>query len=85
MTAEAFRLWRGGHDPINDFEPPIFERFPNLREYKQRLIDAGATWAAMSGSGSTIAGAFADDATRDAARAKFSDVRSEPATTVGRA
>jgi 4-diphosphocytidyl-2-C-methyl-D-erythritol kinase len=95
-TREAFQLvWRplpsavavplGAAAPTNDFEEPIFARYPRLREYKQRLLQAGATFAAMSGSGSTIFGVFADDATRDAARATFADVRTEPATTVGRA
>ena len=85
MTAEAFRLVKPSTGAANDFEEPIFERLPKLREYKQRLLDAGATFAAMSGSGSTIFGVFSDAATRDAARARFADVRSEPAHCVGRA
>ena len=85
-TREAFGLLKlGSGNANNDFEAPIFARFPRLREYKQRLLDAGATFASMSGSGSTIFGVFADDATRDAARATFGDVRTEVATTVGRA
>ena len=75
----------GGEGPINDFEESVFERYPKLREYKQRLLDAGATFAAMSGSGSTIFGAFSGTATRDAAHARFADVRTEPAECVGRA
>lgn len=67
---------------INDFEEPVFERLPQLRTLKQRLYDAGAHWAAMTGSGSTIVGAFADAAARDAARAHFSDVRVEAAESV---
>ncbi len=42
----------------NDFEPHIFEAYPLLSEIKQDLIDAGALYAAMSGSGSTIYGIF---------------------------
>jgi 4-diphosphocytidyl-2-C-methyl-D-erythritol kinase len=68
----------------NDFEPAIFGRLPRLAEWKSRLIDAGAAWAAMTGSGSTIVGAFADAATRDAAVAAFPDVRCEPAETIPR-
>jgi 4-diphosphocytidyl-2C-methyl-D-erythritol kinase len=67
---------------INDFEEPVFEKLPNLRVLKQRLYDAGASWAGMTGSGSTIVGAFADAASRDAARASFSDVRAEAAESV---
>jgi 4-diphosphocytidyl-2-C-methyl-D-erythritol kinase len=91
MTKDAF-TWvrpspaeRGITDPHNDFEEPVFKRFPKLREYKQRLLDAGATFAAMSGSGSTIFGAFGGTAMRDAARERFADVRTEAAECVGRA
>ncbi|HJW96515.1 MAG TPA: 4-(cytidine 5'-diphospho)-2-C-methyl-D-erythritol kinase [Thermoanaerobaculia bacterium] len=67
---------------INDFEEPVFEKLPHLAELKQRLYDAGARWAGMTGSGSTIVGAFADVASRDAARSSFSDVRAEAAESV---
>ena len=66
----------------NDFEEPIFDALPQLRRLKSRLIEAGAAWAAMSGSGSTIVGAFRDAAERDAALPRFSDVRAEAAETI---
>ncbi|HWS71531.1 MAG TPA: hypothetical protein VN605_05430, partial [Thermoanaerobaculia bacterium] len=66
----------------NDFEEPVFAKLPRLMELRQRLLDAGAAWARMSGSGSTIVGAFRDAASRDAARAAFSDVRCEAAEPV---
>ena len=66
----------------NDFEEPVFAMLPRLREYKQRLLDAGAMWAGMSGSGSTIVGRFASAAARDHAAAQFADVRVERAETV---
>ncbi|HEV8433231.1 MAG TPA: 4-(cytidine 5'-diphospho)-2-C-methyl-D-erythritol kinase [Thermoanaerobaculia bacterium] len=67
----------------NDFEEPVFARFPQLREIKAKLYDSGAQWAAMSGSGSTIVGAFADVSSRDAARSAFQDVRTETAAVLG--
>lgn len=66
----------------NDFEATIFEKLPQLADYKQRLLGAGAMWAGMSGSGSTIVGAFRDKATRDAAAAAFTDVKTAAAETV---
>jgi 4-diphosphocytidyl-2-C-methyl-D-erythritol kinase len=66
----------------NDFEEPVFAMLPRLRELKQRLYDAGAIWASMTGSGSTIAGAFANAETRDAAAVMFRDVRVERAETI---
>ncbi|HYD57918.1 MAG TPA: 4-(cytidine 5'-diphospho)-2-C-methyl-D-erythritol kinase [Burkholderiales bacterium] len=65
----------------NDFEEPVFAMLPRLAALKARLYDAGATWAGMSGSGSTIVGAFADGRTRDAAAAAFRDVRTERCAT----
>ena len=57
---------------VNDFEEPIFAALPRLAAIKTRLYELGARWAGMSGSGSTIAGAFRDARDRDAALARFS-------------
>jgi 4-diphosphocytidyl-2-C-methyl-D-erythritol kinase len=65
----------------NDFEEPVFAMLPRLRELKERMLLHGATWAGMSGSGSTIVGAFADERSRDAASTHFSDVRTQVAVT----
>lgn len=65
----------------NDFEEPVFAMLPRLRELKERMLLHGATWAGMSGSGSTIVGAFADERSRDAALTHFSGVRTEIAAT----
>ena len=42
----------------NDFEQSIFPSHPELADIKQQLIDSGAVYAAMSGSGSAIFGLF---------------------------
>ncbi len=68
---------------VNDFEEPIFAHMPQLRELRDRMSRTGAVWARMSGSGSTIAGAFRNQSLRDAARSAFPDVRTEPAETLG--
>lgn len=44
---------------INDFEQTVFPLHPEIAEIKQRLLHAGALYAAMSGSGSTVFGLFA--------------------------
>lgn len=46
----------------NDFEETICKVHPELADIKKRLQDAGALYAAMSGSGSTIFGLFECDA-----------------------
>ncbi len=45
----------------NDFEAPVFAQHPQLAAIKQQLYDAGAIYAAMSGSGSTVYGFFKKD------------------------
>jgi 4-diphosphocytidyl-2-C-methyl-D-erythritol kinase len=40
----------------NDFEPYAFAAHPELRKIKEQLLEAGAFYAAMSGSGSAIYG-----------------------------
>jgi 4-diphosphocytidyl-2-C-methyl-D-erythritol kinase len=66
----------------NDFEEPIFNHHPRLRQYKEALLTSGAAWAAMTGSGSTIVGAFRSQSVRDAAIARFNGVRAVGAETV---
>ena len=66
----------------NDFEESVFAQLPRLRDLKERLLESGAFWAQMSGSGSTIVGAFRDGETRDAAARRFEDVRVERAETI---
>lgn len=48
--------WQGSVK--NDFEPHIFRAYPKLAQIKDDLLAAGALYAAMSGSGSTIFGIF---------------------------
>lgn len=42
----------------NDFEPSIFKNHPEIAEIKSKLYEAGAFYAAMSGSGSSVFGLF---------------------------
>lgn len=45
---------------VNDFEKSVFAIHPQLGAVKKRLYDMGASYAAMSGSGSAIFGLFKD-------------------------
>ena len=42
----------------NDFEPHIFVAHPAIAELKNTMLDAGAVYASMSGSGSAVFGIF---------------------------
>ncbi|SFC48971.1 4-diphosphocytidyl-2-C-methyl-D-erythritol kinase [Parapedobacter composti] len=55
---QPVETWR---DTIfNDFEPGIFARYPEIAAIKALLYEQGAVYAAMSGSGSSVYGLFAE-------------------------
>ena len=51
----------------NDFEYPVFDAHPELRRERDRLLGAGATFAMLSGSGSSLFGVFDGEAEARAA------------------
>jgi 4-diphosphocytidyl-2-C-methyl-D-erythritol kinase len=58
----------------NDFEQVVFPEYPELSEGKNALERAGAKYASLSGSGSTLYGLFAS---KGAARAAVTKLRRE--------
>ena len=42
----------------NDFEEPVFKKYPEIKQIKDDLYKAGAVYASMTGSGSTVYGIF---------------------------
>ncbi len=46
----------------NDFEPPVFGRYPAVRAIRDLLYAAGAGYAALSGSGAAVFGIFGESA-----------------------
>jgi 4-diphosphocytidyl-2-C-methyl-D-erythritol kinase len=72
---------------INDLEPPIARRHPEIAEMKEALGEAGAVASAMSGSGSAVFGLFRNRASAAAAlpRLRRAGWRSLLTRTMGRA
>lgn len=68
----------------NDFEAVVFRQHPKLELIKSQLCEAGAEWALMSGSGSSIFGLFGsrDDVSR--AREHFREDTTFPVALVSR-
>jgi 4-diphosphocytidyl-2-C-methyl-D-erythritol kinase len=64
----------------NDLEPCVCSRHPAVAELEERLLEAGAYAAAMSGSGSCVFGLFADEAAALAARARRAPARTHYVT-----
>lgn len=46
---------------VNDFEATVFPKHPIIETIKKRLLETGAFYASMSGSGSTVFGFFKND------------------------
>jgi 4-diphosphocytidyl-2-C-methyl-D-erythritol kinase len=64
--ADLSKLWgfcalcwsRQGSGVSNDFEAPVFRRYPRLATIRRRLLQRGAAEAALAGSGSAVFGLF---------------------------
>ena len=56
IIQQPINTWRD--DLQNDFEKPVFEKYPEIKNIRDELYNAGAIYAAMSGSGSTVFGIF---------------------------
>ena len=61
IVRQPIETWK--NELVNDFEAPIFAMHPELAAIKQSLYDAGAVYAAMSGSGSALFGIFREQPT----------------------
>jgi len=59
IISQPVAIWK--NTLINDFERNLFVQYPELENIKNRLYQAGALYASMSGSGSTMYGIFEKD------------------------
>lgn len=59
IIAAPVDTWRG--QLVNDFEAPVCRAHPELKRIKEKLYQAGAIYASMTGSGSSFFGIFAKD------------------------
>ena len=56
----------------NDFEMHVFKTHPEIGKIKLEILDLGAKYASLSGSGSTVFGIFSDKQTAQKAQSFFS-------------
>ena len=56
IVMQPIETWR--EELVNDFETSVFTAHPELAIIKEQLYQLGATYAAMSGSGSALFGLF---------------------------
>jgi 4-diphosphocytidyl-2-C-methyl-D-erythritol kinase len=57
--------WR--RELMNDFGAPIMARYPEIATERDRLVGAGAGYAAMTGSGAAVFGVFETETAASAA------------------
>lgn len=56
LYRKPLEIWQ--NQIVNDFEDTIFRTHPGFKKIKETLLERGATYASMSGSGSAIYGFF---------------------------
>ncbi len=59
IIEKPVHLWKD--ELRNDFEAYVFKKFPLIQQLKNELYEAGAVYASMSGSGSSVFGIFRND------------------------
>ena len=65
---QPLESWR--EELVNDFEKSVFALHPEIGAIKDRLYEMGATYAAMSGSGSSVFGLFKEPVSLEAFQAE---------------
>lgn len=66
LDAEALATWGSiGRLGGNDFESPVFGRYPELRALYERLAGTGPVWVRLCGSGCAVAAAYKKERERD--------------------
>ncbi len=61
IITQPIETWKD--DLKNDFEIPVFEKYPEIKNIKENLYGCGAAYASLSGTGSTVYGIFKKDKT----------------------
>ena len=56
LLNDSIETWK--NNLVNDYEKPLFDKYPDLASIKNRFYEKGAVYASMTGSGSAIYGIF---------------------------
>lgn len=56
IVSQPIETWK--QDLKNDFEEPVFNKYPDIKKIKEKFYNAGAVYVSMSGSGSAVYAIF---------------------------
>ena len=70
-TTKPICEWQSSAVLANDFEQSVFPLRPEIADVKRRMLEAGALYASMSGSGASVYGIFDNDILADSAVGLF--------------
>ena len=62
---------------VNDFEPSVFRRHPELKEIQAAIAEQGAAVARLTGSGAAVYGIFPNRPAAESARASLAGGRKD--------
>jgi 4-diphosphocytidyl-2-C-methyl-D-erythritol kinase len=86
LDAEALATWGSiGRLGGNDFESPVFAKYPELRALYERLAGTGPVWVRLCGSGSAVAAVYKKERERDDAAQRVSPKEARVIATATRA
>ena len=74
-TAPLERFLKGADLLTNDLELPSMEKVPEISAAREALLNTGAGFSRMTGSGSAVFAMYEDEKTRDAA---YEQIRNDP-------
>lgn len=69
MLQQSPKNWQG--TIINDFEETVFAAHPEIQQVKTQLLELGAEYASMTGTGSAVFGVFGKDMNLKKVRSLF--------------
>lgn len=85
LDPEAFATWGSiGRLGGNDFEVPVFGRYPELRALYERLARSAPLWVRLCGSGSAVAAIYKSERDRDDAAQALGARHGTPISTTTR-
>ncbi|HLQ69065.1 MAG TPA: 4-(cytidine 5'-diphospho)-2-C-methyl-D-erythritol kinase [Gemmatimonadales bacterium] len=86
LDADALATWGSiGRLGGNDFEGPVFGKYPELRALYERVAGTGPIWVRLCGSGSAVAAVYKKESERDDAVQRLGEKQQRLIKTATRA